>query len=105
MLRMGGKPMDLDYGFVALVVWLSMPLLALYVAARKGRGAVEGFLLGLLFGPLGVIVTGLLPTSPTVEASYEARVAMAEAEADLRRARQKQGVRRPGRDEDYPSLG
>ena len=33
-----------------------------YVAAQKRRAAAEGFLLGLILGPLGVVVAALLPT-------------------------------------------
>jgi len=39
--------------------------LALYVASQKNRSPAEGFILGILFGPIGVIVAALLPTLPT----------------------------------------
>jgi hypothetical protein len=41
---------------------LAMPMLGGYVAEQKRRPWGEGVILGLLFGPLGVIVAGLLPT-------------------------------------------
>jgi hypothetical protein len=35
-----------------------------YVAVQKNRAGAEGLLLGLLFGPLGVLVEACLPTVP-----------------------------------------
>lgn len=32
-----------------------------WISAQKRRGAAEGLILGLLFGPLGVLVAALLP--------------------------------------------
>ncbi len=32
-----------------------------WIAAQKRRGIFEGFVLGLLFGPLGVLVEAMLP--------------------------------------------
>ena len=51
---------------MALLVVLGIGLLlmssfAQWVASQKGRSAGEGFVLGLLFGPLGVLVEALLP--------------------------------------------
>jgi hypothetical protein len=42
-----------------LVVW---PALGRWVALEKNRSFREGVILGLLFGPFGVIVEALLPT-------------------------------------------
>jgi hypothetical protein len=36
--------------------------LGAYVAAQKGREPVEGLVFGVLLGPLGVLVAGLMPT-------------------------------------------
>jgi hypothetical protein len=36
--------------------------LGAYIASQKGRSVMEGFAMGLVFGPLGVIVAVLLPT-------------------------------------------
>lgn len=36
--------------------------LGIHVAHEKGRPATEGFMFGVLLGPLGVIVVALLPT-------------------------------------------
>jgi hypothetical protein len=44
-----------------LVIAVSFACLGVYVASQCGRGSGEGFLLGLLFGPVGVIVAALLP--------------------------------------------
>ncbi|MGO9471412.1 MAG: hypothetical protein ACLQIB_06975 [Isosphaeraceae bacterium] len=33
-----------------------------YVAYEKGRSQMEGFILGLLFGPLGLLIVACLPT-------------------------------------------
>ena len=48
---------------IAFVVgcWLLAGLLGAWVATQRRRSAGEGFLLGVLFGPLGVIVECLLP--------------------------------------------
>lgn len=45
-----------------LVGWGLMALLGGYVASQKGRSDWEGIGLGLLFGPLGVLVEALLPS-------------------------------------------
>lgn len=48
---------------VGLVLSLLLSaLLGAFVGVQKRRGAIEGFFLGLIFGPLGVIVEALLPT-------------------------------------------
>lgn len=46
--------------------WVACAGLGSYVSAEKGRGPAEGFVLGLLFGPLGVVVALLLPTVATL---------------------------------------
>jgi hypothetical protein len=33
-----------------------------YVAVEKGRSGLEGFLFGLILGPIGVVAVGTLPT-------------------------------------------
>lgn len=47
----------LAFGLAALVC---APL-ATWLAARKGRHPDEGFTLGLMLGPCGVLIEGLLP--------------------------------------------
>ena len=39
-----------------------MAAIGAYVSGVKRRAPVEGFILGLLMGPLGVVVAALLPT-------------------------------------------
>lgn len=46
---------------LAIIVITSLGALGVWVAAQKGRAPLEGLILGVLFGPLGVIVEGLLP--------------------------------------------
>lgn len=48
------------------VWWLACAGLGGYVSAQKGRNPGEGVVLGLLFGPLGVVVALLLPTVATL---------------------------------------
>ncbi len=48
-----------------VLCWLCMGVFAVWIAAQKGRPAAEGFLVGFLFGPLGVLVEALLPTVET----------------------------------------
>jgi hypothetical protein len=50
--------------FRLVVIELLCGLLSAWVASQKNRDSSEGFLLGALFGPLGVLVEGLLPTQP-----------------------------------------
>ena len=52
--------------------WISAPFLGMYVSLRKRLSSREGFVLGLLFGPLGVLVAALLPTIlPTTVVAQE----------------------------------
>ncbi len=44
-----------------VVVWLVMGIFGAWIASQKNRSIREGFWLGLLFGPLGVVVEALLP--------------------------------------------
>jgi hypothetical protein len=46
---------------VAFIALLVFGLFGAWVAEEKGRSGIEGFFLGLLFGPLGVLVEALLP--------------------------------------------
>ncbi len=53
--------------WVWCVCYLTMAVgfggLASYVAYERRRSELEGFFLGFVFGPLGVIVIGLLPVN------------------------------------------
>ena len=42
------------------------------VAKEKNRDAVEGVIFGAIFGPIGVVITALLPTKPTSDGSGQA---------------------------------
>jgi hypothetical protein len=48
--------------FVVGILMFVLGALGLWTAMQKGRSTTEGFVLGLIFGPLGVILEGLLPT-------------------------------------------
>jgi len=44
-------------------VWcLLFSVLGVYVAYQKGRSALEGFILGILLGPFGLVIVACLPT-------------------------------------------
>jgi hypothetical protein len=53
---------------VVALAWFAMAGLGAYIAAQKRRPIEEGVILGLLFGPLGVLVEGLLPTFERIDA-------------------------------------
>jgi hypothetical protein len=53
------------YVAVYLVVAFIFAFFGRWVAYQCGRESIEGFVLGLLFGPLGVIVEALLPKFPS----------------------------------------
>jgi hypothetical protein len=50
-------------GYLAILAIL-MGALGSWIAIQKSRNPAEGFVLGLFFGPLGVLVEALLPTRP-----------------------------------------
>lgn len=43
------------------LVWAVCGCLAAWIAGQRGRSGVEGFLLGFLFGPFGIIIELFLP--------------------------------------------
>ena len=53
----------MEYGILVAVVMIAMAGLGGWVASQKNRDATEGFVLGLVFGPLGVLVEALLPNA------------------------------------------
>jgi hypothetical protein len=59
----------------ALVLGLVFAYLGAWVAGQKHRNATEGAVLGLVFGPFGVIVEGLLPTLEPAKRPAPAQVA------------------------------
>lgn len=44
------------------VIWMSFGLLGLWVSTQKHRNPFEGFILGFVFGPLGVLIAALVPS-------------------------------------------
>ena len=44
------------------------------VAKEKNRDAVEGILFGAVFGPIGILITALLPTKPSSDQPRQANV-------------------------------
>ena len=51
-----------EWLFVLILAWVLLGGLAAWIAGQKNRPRMEGFLLGSLFGPLGVLVEALLPS-------------------------------------------
>ena len=47
--------------FVCILGWIVCALVGAALASEKGRGS-HGFLLGLLFGPIGIVIALLLPS-------------------------------------------
>jgi hypothetical protein len=54
----------LGFAFASALVsvWLAFGVAGYYVAGQKRRSTAEGFWMGVLFGPLGVLIEALLPT-------------------------------------------
>lgn len=50
---------------VGAVVWIICGAAGSVICENKGRSALEGFLLGLLLGPIGLIICGVLPKDVT----------------------------------------
>jgi hypothetical protein len=48
-------------GFFLFLILLCS-LLGVYIAGQKGRSTIEGFVFGLLLGPIGLIIVACLPT-------------------------------------------
>ncbi len=48
-------------GFILFLILLCS-FLGVYIAGQKGRSPIEGFLFGLLLGPIGLIIVACLPT-------------------------------------------
>ncbi|MDE2507566.1 MAG: hypothetical protein KGM43_10165 [Planctomycetota bacterium] len=46
------------------LAWLLFAPLGAYVASARRRRLIEGLLLGVLYGPIGVAVVATLPTGP-----------------------------------------
>ncbi len=72
--------------FLAAIAYVTyFGVLGLYVATQKNRNGWEGFWLGILAGPLGIMVAALLPTigsETETAAGISARSLTARLEAD-----------------------
>ena len=55
---------------VLLFLWVPLIILTIYIAAQKHRSMTEGFILGLVFGPIGAIVEVCLPTLEPPKTTY-----------------------------------
>ena len=47
--------------FLLIAFWVASGILGAWVAGQKGREPIEGFVLGLFFGPIGAVIEALLP--------------------------------------------
>ncbi len=56
---------------VLLLVWASFGGLGFWIASQKRRPEAEGLVLGLIFGPLGCLIEGLMPTKSQEEADAD----------------------------------
>jgi hypothetical protein len=50
---------------IIVPIWIAMGVLGAWVAMQKNRSPVEGLMLGILFGPFGVLIIALLPNTPS----------------------------------------
>jgi len=81
---------------ILLLFWLMMGALASWIASQKGRSGVEGFVLGVLFGPLGVIVEAVLPSpislppAPRVHSQAAAGAAPPLSDDEIERMRRRE---------------
>jgi uncharacterized membrane protein YeaQ/YmgE (transglycosylase-associated protein family) len=57
---------------VVVMFWsLACAMAAQYVAWQKGRPMAEGFVLGIVLGPIGALVVALLPDEVLAEARQD----------------------------------
>ena len=60
-----------------LVFWVILDLVGIYVSKAKNRPAIEGFMLTLLLGLLGILIAAVLPTkeapAPVVQVAAKKR--------------------------------
>lgn len=81
-----------------IVVWLASIVIAVCVGSSRGRGA-EGLALGIILGPLGILIVALLPRSVAKDAERQFDVATHTAQlkrehtAKLERAKQREQQR------------
>lgn len=70
MDEMGLSPMGLVAVAVLLGVFVWGPL-GMWVAIQKAREAGEGYLLGLIFGPFGILIEAMLPVGTAAKPPRE----------------------------------
>ncbi len=51
----------MDYLVILIPIWIVMGAFGIFVAMAKNRSPMEGFMLGILFGPFGVLIAALMP--------------------------------------------
>jgi hypothetical protein len=90
--RNGEKKME-DLVGVWVGVALFSALIGVHVGNVRGRGNA-GALLGLLFGPLGVLIVAVLPSTPDVEARFRLEMQKRMGEIPGEDARTAEAVRR-----------
>jgi hypothetical protein len=61
------------------IVAFIMAAFGSWIAGQRGRSGFEGFILGFLFGPLGVLVEALLPPGQSRTPSVQTRDRVSEA--------------------------
>lgn len=54
---------------IGLVGWFVLSTFSAWVASQKGRSVFEGFVVGMMFGPLGVLVEAMLPSKVRPQSS------------------------------------
>jgi hypothetical protein len=51
----------MEFLIILIPIWIVMGAFGAWVAMAKNRSPIEGLVLGLLFGPFGVLITALMP--------------------------------------------
>jgi len=62
--------------FVLMFAMIACALLGVAIGDTKGRSTI-GFWLGVLLGPIGVVIVALMSATPEAQARYERNVARA----------------------------
>jgi len=55
----------MDFLVILIPIWIVMGALGAWAAMMKNRSPIEGLMLGILFGPFGVLITALMPNMPS----------------------------------------
>ena len=67
--------------YIFLITWAIFIILASYSFQQRGHSLISGLLLGLFFGPIGVIITLIIPESDEVKEKKEKYSKMEKIEA------------------------